>query len=125
MTTAPPPPEHLSLFVEVLGVDDTLRLIEAHGGTRLWVPKGVDNSSVAAREVLEQRFGKPMTKELIIAFGGDFIQVPLCHEWRTLLYRHQGMSMPEIARKLNCHTVTVARRLSRAAGKTNQSTFAF
>lgn len=125
MTEAPPPPENLSLYVEVLGLDDTLRLIEARGGTKIWIPKGVGNSSNAAREKLEAEFGKQMARELIRTFGGDFVKVPLCHEWRTALYRHRGMSMAEIARQLNCHEETVSRRLSRRQGNTAQGAWPF
>jgi hypothetical protein len=125
MTKPPPPPDNISLFVEVLGLDDTLRLIEAHGGTHLWIPKGVDNSSVQARKSLEQQFGEKMVKELIAGFGGEHLEVPLCHEWRTALHRHQGLSYDDIARKLNCHRHTVRRRLNRLAGIADQHSFRF
>lgn len=125
MTAAPPPPRSLSLFVDVLGADDTLRLIETYGGTALWVPKGVGNSSTALREKLEQQFGPKMTRELIRGFGGGYIKVPLCNEWRTLLYRHQGMTHAEIARKLGCHADTVTRRLARGPRDERQSGFQF
>ena len=125
MKPPPSPPPSLSLFVEVLGLDDTLRLIEAYGGTKLWVPKGIGNSSNALRDRLEQQFGKAMVKELIAGFGGDAIRVPLCQEWRTEIYAANGMTQAEIARKLGCAYETVSRRLKRARGEDVQSAFNF
>ena len=120
MSRAPPPPGQISFLVEVLGLDDTLRLIEAYGGTALWVPKGVGNSSAALRDKLEQQFGKPTARELIRGFGGGVIKVPLCPAWRTALYQHRGLSQAEIALKLGCHADTVSRRLKRQAENVKQ-----
>lgn len=121
--SAPPPPKQISFLIEVLGLDDALRLIEAHGGTTLWIPKGVDNSSARLRENFEQRFGKKMTRELIRSFGGGAIKVPLCPDWRTALYEHQGLSQTEIALKLGCHSDTVWRRLKRRRENADQMSF--
>lgn len=123
--SAPPPPPNLSLFVDVLGLDDTLRLIEAYGGTSLWVPKGVDNSSAKLRTRLEEQFDKKMVRELIAGFGGDEVSVPLCGEWRTRLYRERGMTITQIALKLGCHDSTVSRRLKAASSAERQSSWRF
>jgi len=112
--TAAPLPETLDVFVEVLGFDDTLRLIEARGGTRFWVPKGIEGSSIALHESFVEEFGPTMTRALIRGFGGGNITVPLCADWRTDLYRQRGLKIAEIALKLGCHQETVRRRLSRA-----------
>jgi hypothetical protein len=112
--TVAPLPESLDLFVEILGFDDTLRLIEARGGTRFWVPKGIEGSSSALHESFVAEFGEAMTKAMIRGFGGGNITVPLCADWRTDLYRQRGLKIREIALKLGCHQETVRRRLSRA-----------
>jgi hypothetical protein len=125
MTTPPPPPENIALFVEVLGLDDTLLLLEAKGGTRLWVPKGVDNSSMKLKSDLEAEFGVPMVKALIRTFGGGRIEVPLCGEWRTALYASRGLTQEAIARKLGCHYKTVTRRMQRARIENRQTGWAF
>jgi hypothetical protein len=121
----PPPPEGLSLLIEVLGLDDTLRLIEARGGTKMWVPLGVNNSSAKLRADLEAEFGEAMARALIRGFGGDRISVPLCKEWRTALYASRGMTHAEIARKVGLHADTVWRRLKRGSQSNRQAAFHF
>lgn len=109
----PPTPDNIHWLIEALGPDDTLRLIEARGGTLLWVPKGVDNSSEKLKADLEAEFDTKMVKALIRAFGGGRIAIPLCEKWRTALYASRGLKQAEIARKLGCTVDTVSRRLKR------------
>ena len=110
--TIPPPPPSLREIAEALGLDDALRLVEAHGGELLHIPSGAGSSSEAARQRFEDAFGKAMTKASIERFGGGPIYVPLCAGWRTLLYKARGMSNVAIARKLHCSYVTVSRRVN-------------
>lgn len=117
----PPPPPSLALYVDALGIDNTLRLIEAHGGTTIWIPKGVNNSSAKRRKELEDEFGAAMVKELIALFGGGPIEVPLAKPWRAELYKAQGMTMTEIARKLGLSYRTIKRR--HAGDKSNAEQF--
>ena len=124
-TSPPPPPENIALLIEVLGFDDTLRLIEARGGTKFYIPAGTNNSSDKFRQTLQAEFGEAMTRELIRGFGGGFISVPLCQEWRTALYAHMGMTQSKIALRLGCHADTVSRRLKRRACEDRQSGWAF
>jgi len=98
-----PPPPALEMLIDVLGVDDTLRLVEAFGGTKFWVPKGVDNSSRQLRMDLEAQFGKAMTRELIRGYGGGKLSVPLVKNWRIQLYAASGMKPVHIARRLLCN----------------------
>ena len=119
--TFPDPPPSLSLYVEALGVEDTLRLVEAYGGLTIWIPKGVGNSSAARRAALEQEFGAKVTKELIALFGGGPIEVPLAKPWRADVYRAQGLTMAEIAKKLQCSYRTIKRL--RAGDKSNAGQF--
>jgi hypothetical protein len=111
--TEPPPPQNIALFVEVLGLEGTLMLIEKRGGTQFWVPIGLRNSSAKVRDDLEVEFGAATVRALIETFGGGQITVPLCPEWRTALYAARGLSRVEIARRLCCHVKTVERRLKR------------
>jgi hypothetical protein len=103
------PPRHLTWLIEVIGVDHTLRLIEARGGSRMWVPKGIDNSSAKLRSDLEDEFGKPMVRALIRGFGGGPIKVPLAVPWRIQLYHAAGIPTDRIAISLVCSTVTVEK----------------
>lgn len=125
MTPPPSPPHNIALFVEVLGLDDTLRLIEARGGTQFWVPSAVNNSKQSLRDEMEAEFGKPMVKVLIQTFGGGPVTVPLCADWRTALYASRGLGRVAIARKLGCHADTVDRRLKRRATEDRQSSWRF
>jgi hypothetical protein len=125
MTTPPPPPPNIALFVEVLGLEDTLRLIEARGGTQFWVPTALNNSSQSVRDELEAELGEAIVKILIRLFGGGPITVPLCGEWRTALYFSRGLTRVAIARKLGCHYDTVKRRLIRRDTEDRQSAWRF
>ena len=121
MSNLPPPPESLALYIEVLGLDDTLRLLERCGGTKLWIPSGVNNSSTRLREKLEEELGKPMTMALIRTFGGSIIKPPMATDWRIVYYAAKGVSAAEIARRLGRHQETVWLRLKRARDSRQQS----
>ena len=114
-TQPPPPPPELDLYIEALGLEDTLRLIETYGGRKLYVAKNITNHSVPLMEDLEEKLGKATAKKLVELCGGVAVTVPLCGGWRTQLYFQRGMSMVEIAKKLGCHYDTVWRRLKKAA----------
>ena len=122
---APPPPPQIDWLIEAIGLDDTLRLIEARGGTMFWVPQGVGNCSEKLKNDLEALFGKAMLKALIERFGGGSIKVPLCGEWRTALYASRGLTQAAIALKLGCHSETIGRRLKRAQSENRQTGWAF
>jgi hypothetical protein len=124
-TPPPPPPESISLLVEFLGVDGTLRLIEARGGTRFWVPSGVGRDVETIRGKLEAEFGVPMVKALIQGFGGGYIKVPLCRDWRIALYRHRGMTMDAVALKVGSHVDTVRRHLALGPRENRQAAWEF
>ena len=123
--TVPPPPANIALFIEVLGLDDTLRLIEAYGGTKIWVPSGIGKTQQATIDALEADLGSASVKALIQTFGGGAITVPLCGEWRTAVYASRGLGRVAIARKLGCHADTVDRRLKRRSAEDRQSAWRF
>lgn len=108
-------------YVDLLGVDDTVRLIEAFGGITLTVP--VKGS--AAWQKLAQRVGAELAHKLSDCFGTDALTVPLCKEWLMRLYAAQGLTHDAIARRLNVSSRTVRRTLSVRANTERQHTFAF
>ncbi len=83
----------LSHLTELLGESATVALIEAHGGTRLSVPRRAD----AAPE-LREKMGDAGFLKLVQYFGGSVLSVPLARAWRAKIYRRRGRTFAEIAR---------------------------
>lgn len=81
-------------LLDLLGPDDFLRLVEAHGGTRLYVPR-TDNGSALPDEI-----GLEAVEKLQALRAGEWIRVPLAREWRARQYRANGLSNAKIAVKL-------------------------
>lgn len=109
MTAPPPPPAELAWLTTIIGADAALRLIEEHGGTRLYVPKEVNQRSAA-------RLGIPRAAAQALAecFGGEHILIPVARAWRVRLYRARGMTYPAIARRLGITERAVGRILADA-----------
>lgn len=101
------PPAELAWLCDPLGVDATLALIEARGGTRVYVPAQPDAECEIARII-----GLPATQALAKRFGGEHIRVPLARgkwtgAWRARIYHARGLSYPAIARRLGVVENTV------------------
>lgn len=112
----PPPitwsPAELAFLTDLIGVPATFRLIELHGGTRVRVPKGVNQGSRLARDI-----GLDPARRLAERWGGDMLKVPLARYWRARVYRSRGDSYRTIARRIGVNEGTVHTYL-RAAGMT-------
>lgn len=80
---------------EVIGEDALLRLVEAFGGTPLYVPQQAKPDG----EIV-QAIGADAADALSARFAPDYIDVPLARERRARHYRAQGRSNTEIARTL-------------------------
>ncbi len=79
---------------KLLGMDDFVRLAEAFGGTRLFVPaKEVDTK-------VERALGRDVARKLSRRYAGTYLRVPLAREERARQYRARGRSNAEIARAL-------------------------
>lgn len=90
--TSRPGPE----LVTLIGEDAMVRLAEAFGGTRLFVPV-----KMTARHEIAQAVGLDCARRLSERLAPDVIRVPLARELRATHYRaRQGLSNAEIARKL-------------------------
>jgi hypothetical protein len=107
--TAPPPPAELAWLTTAIGAEATLRLIEEHGGTRVYIPKDVNQGSAA-------RLGIPLNAARALAecFGGEHILVPIARAWRVRVYRAAGLAYPAIARRLGITERAVGRILTDA-----------
>jgi hypothetical protein len=108
------PPAELAWLVDLVGARPALRLIEARGGTRVYVPRTPAEGSALVRDV-----GLAPAQALAAAYGGETITVPVARHWRVREYRAAGLSYAAIARKLGCHEDTVWRLL-KSAGETSQ-----
>ena len=117
----PPAPAELERFVERLGAEDTLRLLEAYGGNQIYLPKCLSESSRLAVDL-----GLDVARKMIAWresgdwLGGERMKIPACKSWRVLVYQGRGMSYREIARKLQIDEATVARHI--AAGRRSNRT---
>lgn len=102
MADAPPPPPEVARFVELIGVDLTLKLLEEFGGIRVRMGAGG-----GARNRLVQTLGEDAARALAREFLGDMVRVPMAKWWRARIYADQGMSYRAIARALGCNDTTV------------------
>lgn len=108
----PPPPAELAQFSAHLSPEGVLRLIESFGGTVIYVPQVPNQGSP-----LTLALGRDEARALAAALGGERVKVPLAKYWRIQLYKAQGLSYAEIARKLGTTEGVVWRHL-RDAGLT-------
>lgn len=96
------PPAEIAHLTELLGVDATLLLIEEHGGTRLHIPQNPNQGSSISRLV-----GLPGAKALAARYGRTPLHIPLARHWRARVYREQGATYRDIARRLGISESTV------------------
>jgi hypothetical protein len=112
---AHPPPAELAFLAEIIGPRATLTLIEAHGGTRIKVPKNVNQGSALARAI-----GLDAARAMAGWRGGETVKVPLAKPWRIRLYRAEGLSYTQIARKLGIGESAVHKYLQLGGLTTSQ-----
>lgn len=115
----PPVPHELHWLSNVIGAEATVALIEAHGGTRLYVPKKPEGSG------LETTLGAKAAAALATQFGGESPRIPVAREWRVRVYHHRGLSYTAIAKKLGLHDGSVHRILKNASLTNAQFGFEF
>jgi AraC-like DNA-binding protein len=108
MDALPCPPAELAHLVNAIGVAATLRLIEVHGGTRVYVAQEdqVNQGTVLARSV-----GLEAARRLGTLYGREWLPVPLARAWRVQLYKAQGATVKAIATRLGMTESGVARIL--------------
>ncbi len=104
--TRPRAPAELAYLVDAIGEDATLLLIELRGGTRVYIPRTPDDASPLSKDI-----GIIAARRLSRAWDLDHLKVPLAKRWRAHVYRHRGMSYPEIAQALGVSETTVWRLL--------------
>lgn len=113
MTALPPPTPDVRRFVQALGPEAALAVIEARGGTRLWVPGSAEGSELC------HEFGEDAVRRLVEAFGRGQIKIPVAREWRVQIYKARGLSYAKIARLTGCSETSV-HRILQGSGLTTQ-----
>lgn len=77
-------PQSAVEIVDVVGVEAALRLVEAWGGVRLYVPQQMPED-----HLLVSTLGRAESDELASRYGGECIQVPRClHALRAVRNCH-------------------------------------
>ncbi len=94
-------------LLDLLGPDDFLRLVEAYGGTRLYVPR------TEAGSALPDEIGLDAVRKLQGPRAGEWIRVPLAREWRARHYRANGLSNAKIAVRLGLTETGVNKLFAR------------
>lgn len=109
----PPPPAELAWLSQHLAPPALLALIEAFGGTRIYIPKSPNQASP-----LTQAIGRDAAAVLAAAYGGELVKVPIARHWQVRCLKGRGLSVNAIARRLRCGEDTVWKHLQ-AANLTN------
>ncbi|NRB18306.1 MAG: helix-turn-helix domain-containing protein [Rhodobacteraceae bacterium] len=104
----PKPTAQVEPYFEVLGLDDTLRFIEAFGGTEVYIA-----SNPQSRSSVVALLGYDKARALTEISDRLQPRVPLAKKWRALAYKAQGLLTVQIARKL-CVTDVAVRRWLRS-----------
>lgn len=105
MTALPPPTDEVAGLVELIGAEAALKLVEARGGTRIYVAD--PESGVAITDII----GVDAATALRARYGSNRYKVPIARPWRVLCYLAQGLSQERAALKAGCSTNTVVRAI--------------
>lgn len=68
-------PASIQEIAEVIGVAETLRLVEIWGGSRMFIPKEPDGT---CGRILMEKVGQESARLLIARYGGEAVYIPLC-----------------------------------------------
>ena len=98
-------------LAEQIGEDAALKLVEAYGGRRVYIPH-----QPIANDVLTSSIGLAAAIRLSQIYGGDRLEVPnpTPRKVRVLELRSNGLSVDAIARKLGCTRRRVFQVLANA-----------
>jgi DNA-binding transcriptional regulator LsrR (DeoR family) len=102
--TSRPGPELETL----IGEEALVRLAEAFGGTRLYVPVNIPSNHEIVRAI-----GEKAAQKLSERLAPDYIRVPLAREQRARQYRAAGRTNPQIARALGITETGVDKLFAR------------
>jgi DNA-binding NarL/FixJ family response regulator len=107
--TLPRPPAELSRFSEHLSPDELYRLVQAFGGQRLYLPRGINQAHGLARTL-----GLDAARRLAEGIGAGQISIPLARHWQILVLRSRGLTHRAIAAELRITEKAVEENLRAA-----------
>jgi len=107
LTALPPATDDVARLVERIGAEAALKLLEARGGTRLWIPESAEGG------VLAGIIGLDAAQAMHRHYGKGEIKVPLGRPWRVLCYIAMGLNRQQAALRAGCTENTVHDILSR------------
>lgn len=111
----------MTILVERLGPERAAVLIEAAGGQRLTIPRGLEHGG--APQALERLVGREIAVAIVLHFGGESFYVPnrrpaggprRVKVSSVVRMTRNGRSANYIARKLGCSERTVYARRAEA-----------
>jgi len=97
-----------ALLRSTLGAVAFVKLCEALGGTRVYIPVTISDDHPIA-----QAIGSEAAERLRRYFYRDTIRIPLGRDERALHYRANGLSMAKIARKLGMTENSISKMFKR------------
>ena len=101
-------PEIVAALIAAAGEDTVLAFLEAHGGTRLWVPRNPLKSQLCG--MYGDELAITLSRELLHGWWN----VPMLKGWRVVCYRNAGMTLSEIATRVGLSMSQVERLLAQA-----------
>ncbi|MDO5704054.1 MAG: helix-turn-helix domain-containing protein [Paracoccus sp. (in: a-proteobacteria)] len=109
MADFPRPPAHLEPYVNILGLEDAVTFLMHFGGGELYLARRVSEDSPVAELI-----GRDAAEALGQAADRLPRRVPTGKPWLAEVFRSQGLSATQIARRLHSSDVTVRRWLKQA-----------
>lgn len=98
----PTPPANIARYVEVLGVEDTVKFLLEFGGSEFWFPTG-ENSRGELANVLGVEKAMAITENASALKG----RIPVSKKWIAQVLAAKGLPKSRIARKLHVTDETV------------------
>ncbi len=96
-------PEAMEPIIDAIGRSAALSLVHVYPGAELYIPKP-DN--LTEEHPLAAFLGMPLAKRLAERFGGDVLDVPVCHRMldaaraaQVVAALHAGVSVAEVTRR--------------------------
>lgn len=97
----------------LIGDDDTMRLLEECGGTRIYIPARVKAEEAETPSKILQYVSRKNAIRLSEEFGGLFYDVPVARKFRIARYRARGCTLNDIAQKVGISRCAVTRSLKK------------